>query len=126
MIGPDGTITGSTKNGLRGRLDRALGRASEASLRTGNRLTLLPNGLEIFDEWLEQIGRAEKWIHLELFQFEGGRIGRRFAEAVTQRQGRASGCASSMIGWALSWCHAPSGAGCATRVWRCVSSTLRR
>jgi len=54
-------------------------------LRTGNRLTLLKNGPETFDEWLEEIGRAEKWIHLELFQFEGDRIGRRFAEAIAQK-----------------------------------------
>ena len=28
---------------------------------------------------------AERWIHLELFQFEGDRTGRRFAEAITQK-----------------------------------------
>jgi cardiolipin synthase len=66
-------------------VDRALGRASDAPLRTGNRLTLLENGPQTFEEWLEEIGRAEKWIHLELFQFEGGRIGGRFAEALAQK-----------------------------------------
>jgi cardiolipin synthase A/B len=86
MTGPDEKPTGSTGNGSRGEsLDRALGRASDAPLRTGNRLTLLRNGPETFDEWLEEIGRAEKWIHVELFQFEGDRIGRRFAEAITQK-----------------------------------------
>jgi cardiolipin synthase A/B len=50
-----------------------------------DRLTLLRNGPETFDEWLEEIGRAEKWIHLKLFQFEGDRIGRRFAEVITQK-----------------------------------------
>ena len=65
MTGPDEKPTGSTGNGSRGEsLDRALGRASDAPLRTGNRLTLLRNGPETFDEWLEEIGRAEKWIHL--------------------------------------------------------------
>ncbi len=69
MTGPDEKPTGSTTNGSRGEpLDRALGRASDAPLRTGNRLTLLRNGPETFDEWLEEIGRAEKWIHLEFFQ----------------------------------------------------------
>jgi cardiolipin synthase len=38
-----------------------------------------------FDEWLEEIGRAERWIHLELFQFEDDRTGRRFAEALAQK-----------------------------------------
>ena len=31
------------------------------------------------------LGRAEKWIHPELFQFEGGRIGRRFADALAHK-----------------------------------------
>src|SRR5829696_5348933 len=66
-------------------VDRALGRASDAPLRTGNGLTLLKNGPETFDEWLEEIGRAEKWVHLELFQFEDDMIGRRFAEALAQK-----------------------------------------
>jgi cardiolipin synthase A/B len=86
MAGPDEKPAGSTPNGSRGEaLDRALGRASDAPLRPGNRLTLLRNGPETFDEWLEKIGRAEKWIHLELFQFEGDRTGHRFAEAITQK-----------------------------------------
>jgi cardiolipin synthase A/B len=87
MTGPDEKPTAaSTENGSWGEpLDRALERASDAPLRTGNRLTLLRNGPETFDVWLEEIGRAEKWIHLEYFQFEGGRIGRRFAEVLTQK-----------------------------------------
>ena len=49
-----------TGNGSRGEpLDRALRRASDAPLRTGNRLTLLRNGPETFEKWLEEIGRAE-------------------------------------------------------------------
>lgn len=55
MTGPDEKPTGSTGNGSRGEsLDRALGRASGAPLRTGNRLTLLRNGPETLDEWLER------------------------------------------------------------------------
>jgi cardiolipin synthase len=75
-----------TGAGSRGEpLDRALRRASDAPLRTGNRLTLLENGPETFDEWLEEIGHAEKWVHLEFFQFEDGRSGRRFAEALARK-----------------------------------------
>jgi cardiolipin synthase len=86
MAGPDEKPAGSTTNGSWGEpLNRALGRASDAPLRTGNQLTLLRNGPETFDEWLEEIGGAERWIHLELFQFEGDRTGRRFAEAITQK-----------------------------------------
>ena len=51
MTGPDETLRGSTTNGSRDEpLDRALGRASDAPLRPGNRLTLLRNGPETFDE----------------------------------------------------------------------------
>jgi cardiolipin synthase len=86
MAGQNEKPAGSAPNGSRGEpLDRSLGRASDAPLRPGNRLTLLRNGPETFDEWLEKIGRAEKWIHLELFQFEGDRTGHRFAEAITQK-----------------------------------------
>lgn len=86
MTGPDEKSAGWAGNGPREEpLDRALGRASDAPLRTGNRLTLLRNGPETFEEWLDQIGRAEKWIHLEFFQFEGDRTGRRFAEAIAQK-----------------------------------------
>ena len=86
MAGPDKKPVGSTTNGSWGEpLNRALGRASDASLRPGNRLTLLRNGPEAFEEWLDEIGRAEKWVHLEFFQFEGDRTGRRFAEAIMQK-----------------------------------------
>ena len=51
MTAPDEEPTGSTQNGSRGEpLDRALGRASDAPLRTSNRLTLLRNGPETFEE----------------------------------------------------------------------------
>ena len=51
MTGPDEKPAGTTTKGSRGEpLDRALGRASAAPLRTGNRLTLFRNGPETFDE----------------------------------------------------------------------------
>ncbi len=90
MTGPDEKPTGSTGNGSRGEsLDRALGHASDAPLRTGNRLTLLRNGPETFDEWLEEIGRAVKWIHVELFQFEGDWIGPASPRRSRRRRWRA-------------------------------------
>ncbi|AHY46244.1 Phosphatidylserine/phosphatidylglycerophosphate/cardiolipin synthase-related enzyme [Rubrobacter radiotolerans] len=66
-------------------LDRAFRRASEAPLRSGNRLTLLRNGPETLDEWLERIEAAERWVHLELFQFEGTGVGERFGEALSRK-----------------------------------------
>ncbi len=40
-------------------MDRALARTSDAPLRKGNRLSLLRNGPNTFDDWLEAISRAE-------------------------------------------------------------------
>jgi len=51
-------------------VDRTFERASDAPLRKGNRLTLLKNGPQTYDEWLEEIGRGERWIHLENYIFK--------------------------------------------------------
>src|SRR5919199_6860654 len=64
------------------RLDKALARASDAPLRQGNRLTLLQNGPRTYDDWLEAISRAERWIHLDNYIFENDATGKRFAEAL--------------------------------------------
>ena len=41
-------------------VDQAFRRVSDAPLRKGNRLTLLKNGPQTYDEWLEEIGRAKR------------------------------------------------------------------
>ena len=66
-------------------VDRTFERASDAPLRKGNRLTLLKNGPQTYDEWLEEIGRGERWIHLENYIFKDDRVGRRFAEALKEK-----------------------------------------
>ena len=66
---------------------RALTRVSDAPLREGNRLELLKNGPETYDEWLEEIGRAERWVHLENYIFKADGVGRRFAEALKAKAG---------------------------------------
>ena len=66
-------------------LNRAFERVSDAPRREGNRLTLLKNGPQTYDEWLEEIGRAERWIHLENYIFKADRVGRRFAEALKEK-----------------------------------------
>ena len=63
-------------------LNRVLTRVSDAPLRGGNRLTLLRNGPEAYEEWLEEIARARRWVHLENYIFKGDNTGRRFAEAL--------------------------------------------
>jgi cardiolipin synthase A/B len=64
------------------RLEKALARASDAPLRRGNRLTLLQNGPRTYDDWLEAISRAERWIHLDNYIFENDATGKRFARAL--------------------------------------------
>jgi cardiolipin synthase len=73
----------STSDGSpKGRLDRALARASDAPLREGNRLELLKNGSHTYDDWLAAIGRAQRWIHLDNYIFQDDSTGQRFAEAL--------------------------------------------
>src|SRR5919202_2367865 len=79
------TATAETLVSRRGRLDRALARASDAPLREGNRLELLENGPNTYDDWLAEIARAERWIHLENYIFEADKVGHRFAEALCQK-----------------------------------------
>lgn len=68
-----------------GRLDRALARASDAPLREGNRLRLLENGPDTYDDWLAEISRGEHWVHLENYIFRADEVGYRFAEALCEK-----------------------------------------
>ncbi|MDP8951646.1 MAG: phospholipase D-like domain-containing protein [Actinomycetota bacterium] len=68
-----------------GRLDRALVRASDAPRREGNRLALLKDGPNTYEDWLAQISRAERWIHLENYIFRADEVGDRFAEALCEK-----------------------------------------
>jgi cardiolipin synthase A/B len=67
------------------RLDRALARTSDAPLREGNRLELLKNGPNTYDDWLAAIGRARRWVHLDNYIFENDTTGMRFAEALSAK-----------------------------------------
>ena len=68
-----------------GLLDIALARASDAPLREGNQLKLLSNGPDTYDDWLAEIARAERWVHLENYIFRADEVGRRFAEALCEK-----------------------------------------
>src|SRR3712207_5212771 len=68
-----------------GRLDRALARTSDAPLREGNRLALLKDGPNTYDDWFAAISHAERWIHLENYIFQDDSTGRRFAEALSAK-----------------------------------------
>jgi cardiolipin synthase A/B len=67
------------------RLDRAVVRASDAPLREGNRLVLLKDGANTYDDWLAQISQAERWVHLENYIIRADEVGHRFAEALSKK-----------------------------------------
>jgi cardiolipin synthase A/B len=69
----------------RERLDRALARASDAPLREGNRLELLRNGPETYEDWLAAISGAERWVHLDNYIFSDDEVGERFARALIRK-----------------------------------------
>jgi cardiolipin synthase len=65
--------------------ERAMLRASDALQVRGNAARLLVDGPMAFDAWLEAIGRARHWVHLENYIVRDDRIGRRFREALAER-----------------------------------------
>jgi cardiolipin synthase A/B len=67
------------------RLEGILGRVSDAPLREGNRLALLKNGPDTYDDWLAAIGRAERWVHLDNYILQNDEIGNRFADALSAK-----------------------------------------
>lgn len=75
--------TGQEERGER--FEQALRRASDAPRRTGNELKLLKNGPATFDNWLEAIAGAERWVHLENYIFENDGVGRRFADTLSSK-----------------------------------------
>ena len=67
------------------RLDRILARVSDAPLREDNRLELLKNGPNTYDDWLAAISRAKRWVHLDNYIFQNDSTGERFAEALARK-----------------------------------------
>jgi cardiolipin synthase A/B len=76
------TTTSAPRSPRGGSVDRARTRVSDAPLRHGNRLTVLRNGPEAYDEWISEIERAERWVHLENYLFKGDGVGRRIGAAL--------------------------------------------
>src|SRR5688500_1016965 len=66
-------------------VERALARTSDAPLREGNRLVLLKNGPDTYEDWLAAIGRARRWVHLDNYIFENDEIGHRFVDALSAK-----------------------------------------
>jgi hypothetical protein len=51
-----------------------LGRVSDAPLREGNRIALLKNGTDTYEDWLAAIARTERWIHHVQADLRMGRV----------------------------------------------------
>ena len=79
-------------------LNRALARITEAPQRLGNRVSLLRNGSETYDDWLPAIARAQRWVHLENYIFKADQIGRVFGEALIERA-RAGVAMRVLVDW---------------------------
>ncbi len=67
------------------RLEGILGRVSDAPLRSGNKIGLLKNGPDTYDDWLAAIAGAGRWIHLDNYIFANDEIGNRFAGALSAK-----------------------------------------
>jgi cardiolipin synthase len=67
------------------RLEGILGRVSDAPLRRGNRIALLKNGPDTYDDWLAAIAGAERWIHLDNYIIANDEIGNKFADALSAK-----------------------------------------
>src|SRR5829696_8221221 len=82
----DGRVASSnTAAPRRAGVERALARTSDAPVREGNKLALLKNGPDTYEDWLAAIGRARHWVHLDNYIFENDEIGHRFAEALSAK-----------------------------------------
>src|SRR5215204_6329092 len=82
----DGRVASSnTAAPRRAGVERALARTSDAPVREGNKLALLKNGPDTYEDWLAAIGRARHWVHLDNYIFENDEIGHRFADALSAK-----------------------------------------
>ena len=65
--------------------DRSMGSLLEPPLVEGNRVQPLINGDEIFPAMIAAIQQAQRTITLETYIYWSGRIGKRFADALSER-----------------------------------------
>ena len=66
-------------------VDRALSRATGASLVGGNRVSILRDAAENYPAWLRAIGDATSSIRFEQYLIRDDAVGRRFADALLER-----------------------------------------
>lgn len=95
------TTAGSMRVMLR-MAERAMIRASDAHQVRGNTARLLASGTDAFRAWLDAIGRAERYVHLENYILRDDRIGRTFREALCERA-RAGVKVRVLYDWIGCW-----------------------
>ena len=64
---------------------RMLESLSDSRLQYNNRIQVLPNGENYYRAELETIAQAQHSIHLEMYIFHDGEIGKRFVDAIAER-----------------------------------------
>ncbi|HEX2728324.1 MAG TPA: phospholipase D-like domain-containing protein [Rubrobacteraceae bacterium] len=79
------TGIGNVADARDGRLDRALARVSDAPLWRHNRLELLKNGPDTYEDWIDKISHAKRWVHLDNYIFRADEVGERFSEALISK-----------------------------------------
>jgi cardiolipin synthase A/B len=82
--------------------ERAMLRASDAPLFRGNTARLLIDGTQAFPAWLERIGQAERWIHLENYILRNDATGRQFRDVLAERA-RAGVRVRVLYDWMGCW-----------------------
>jgi cardiolipin synthase len=65
--------------------ERAMVRASDSAQIRGNTAHLLPGSIDAFQAWLDAIGRARRYVHLENYIIRDDHIGRRFRDLLAER-----------------------------------------
>lgn len=65
--------------------ERAMVRASDAELVRGNTARVLTDGPSTFEAWIDAIGAARHWIHLENYIIRNDRMGRLFRDVLAER-----------------------------------------
>lgn len=76
-------------------------------ISTGNRVTLLTNGDDIFDSILQEVDKASKRVWVESYIFDASPIGEKFVEVIVNAKKRGCDCIL-IIDWLGSWDTNPS------------------
>ncbi len=82
--------------------ERAMVRASDAHQVRGNSARLLVDGPTAFAAWMDAMGRAREWIHLENYILRDDRTGRLFRDALIDRA-RAGVKVRVLYDWLGCW-----------------------